>query len=158
MDYISTTQVNHTSKPSQRKAAQRRHYPTQNYSHRKDPKMQLTSSPVGKTVGDTVFGELVSVSSSENEVTLELGVDDLWERSKHQPFCPSSQIRLLLPKVLFPLQMNSVFTWQMISLLVKRTTSRYLGALYLFLAWDTNLRTETKKRNRTRPKFSFPSL
>jgi hypothetical protein len=30
-------------------------------------------------------------------------------------------------------------TWQMMSLLVKRTTMRYLGALYLFLAWVTSL-------------------
>ena len=30
---------------------------------------------------------------------------------------------------------SEVTIWQMISRLVKRTTRRYLGALYLFLAW-----------------------
>ena len=28
-------------------------------------------------------------------------------------------------------------TWQTMSLLVKRTTKRYLGVLYLFLSWVT---------------------
>jgi len=40
-------------------------------------------------------------------------------------------------KTLSPL--SSEWTiWQMMSLLVKRTTRRYLGALYLFLAWVIN--------------------
>jgi hypothetical protein len=76
-------------------------------------------SPVGETVGDAVGLELVGVGGGEDAVTSDLGGDDL---------LPSwSEMRTALGE--------SVSHTQMMSLLVKRTTSLYLGALYLFFAW-----------------------
>lgn len=41
--------------------------------------MKLTGSPVGETVADAVAGKLPRAGSGENKVTLDTGVDNLYD-------------------------------------------------------------------------------
>lgn len=93
----------------------------------------IGSSPVGQAVLDAVGAELVGVGSDEDLVTGDLRADDLpvffkslVSTSSHfLPDCPTTGYGRWI----------DLNTYMMMSRLVKRTTRRYLGALYLFLAW-----------------------
>lgn len=85
---------------------------------------RVGSSPVGQTVLDTVGAQLVGVGRDEDLVTADLGGDDL-------PVVTTTVSRLSQTCSL----RRGGYTHRMMSRLVKRTTRRYLGALYLFLAW-----------------------
>jgi hypothetical protein len=82
-------------------------------------------SPVGQAVLDAVGTQLVGVGRDEDLVTADLGGDDL----------PGVITTISRQSRLIPSCREDAYTYRMMSRLVNRTTRRYLGALYLFLAW-----------------------
>ena len=94
---------------------------------------RVARSPVGEAVLDAVARELVRVGGGEDDVTLELGRDDLrvWESAQAERESVQCAGKGKNERE------RAGRTWQMTSRLVMRTTKRYFGLAYLFFAWTT---------------------
>lgn len=69
-----------------------------------------------------------------------------WQLLFSDPFSAKccSVCQIFWPPAVIMVQVQQMLTWQMMSLLEKRTIIRYLGVLYLFLSWTTR-RLRAKK-------------
>lgn len=76
-------------------------------------------SPIGKAMFNAIGAEFMRVGGAKNLAVIGISYGEV----------QASVVSTYSPVI------SEVTIWQMISRLVKRTTRRYLGALYLFLAW-----------------------